>query len=77
MKTTTIRNFRIEDKTWKPAKLVADGLGVSMTLIVKTALKVFARDPQVSIGEPVEVKMPERIQKKADQMNDVEILRQA
>ena len=71
MKTSTIRNFRINNQTWGPAKIQADKLGVSMTLIVKTALMVFARDPRVTIGEPEEIIMPKDIQAKAEKLNEV------
>lgn len=68
MSTVSIRNFRIDDATWLPAREVAQNLGISLTVVVKSALRAFARDQQVTIGEPEEVKMPSKFYRQADQL---------
>lgn len=70
MKTATLRNFRIDNTLWNPAKALAEELGVSMTIIVSTALRAFVRVPQITLGKPEEVTMPKHIHHKADELND-------
>ncbi|MFH1375117.1 MAG: hypothetical protein ABIH35_00395 [Patescibacteria group bacterium] len=55
---TSIRNFRIANETWQPARKKADAVGVSLTFVVKSVLRDFARRGEVTISAPVEIKMP-------------------
>lgn len=65
---TQIRNFRITDEIWKPAQLQAQKAGISLSLVVKTALQQFSANPRITIGKVEEVKMPRTTQKLADRL---------
>jgi len=59
---TCIRNFRIADETWQPARKKADAVGVSLTFVVKSILRDFAKRGEVHISEPIKIKMPRSTQ---------------
>ena len=60
--STSIRNFRIADETWQPAREKANAVGVSLTFVVKSVLRDFAKRGDVHISEPIEIKMPRSTQ---------------
>lgn len=55
---TSIRNFRIAEETWRPAREKADQLGISLTFVVKAMLRDFAQRGEFTISAPIEMKMP-------------------
>ena len=66
---TLIRNFRIADSIYKPAATQAKKLGIPVSLVVKQALRNFAANPQVVIGEPEEIKnVSSEIHKKSQEL---------
>ena len=68
MSTITIR---IEDELKKKAAKQADELGVTLTLIIKNALKNFVSSPKVLIGEPEKVFLTERLQQDLKEFEDL------
>ena len=65
MSTLTIR---IDDKLKKNASKLAEHLGLSLSFIIKNALKNFVKEPRIMIGEPEEVVVTSGLQKKMNQI---------
>ena len=68
MSTLTIR---IEDELKKNAAKQAKQMGISITLVVKNALKNFVKNPTIVIGEPENVKVSASLQAKMDKVADI------
>ncbi len=69
--TMTTLTIRIEDKLKAKAAAQADKLGISLTLIVKTALKNFVESPKIIIGEPEIIVVTPDIQAKMDKIGNL------
>ena len=67
----TTLTIRIEDDLKSKAIFQAGKLGVSLTLIVKNALKNFVESPRIVIGEPETIAVTPAIQKKMDKIGDL------
>ncbi len=63
--------IRIEEELKKEAFEKADKLGVSLTLVIKTALRNFSQNSTIHIGESEEVCLSSDIQDLADQTFDL------
>lgn len=68
MSTLTIR---IEDQLKKKAAKQAQKMGVSVTLVVKNALKNFVKNPSIVIGEPEDIEVTPDLQKKMDRVASI------
>jgi hypothetical protein len=68
MSTLTIR---IDEQLKKKAAKRAEKMGVSVSFVVKNALKSFVQNPTIILGEPEEIKMPPHLQKKADKIGQL------
>lgn len=71
MSTIPVRNFRIEEATWAPAKAKAEKMGIPLTLVIKVALRDFVQNDQFIISEPEIVEMPAQFHQKADQIGQL------
>jgi hypothetical protein len=60
--------IRIEDELKKDAFHQAQKLGISLTLVVKNALKNFVKSGAVVIGEPEVIDVTPQMQKKMDKI---------
>jgi len=67
----TTLTIRIEDELKLKAAKQADKLGVSLTLIVKNALRNFVEAPKIVIGEPETVIVTPDIQVKMDKIGEL------
>lgn len=67
----TTLTIRIEDELKSMAALQADKFGVSLTLIVKNALRTFVNSPKIVIGEVEPVVVTPNIQVKMDKIGDL------
>jgi len=64
----TTLTIRIDDKLKANASKQAEKLGVSLTLVVKNALKNFIESPKIIIGEATTVVIDRQIQSKMDKI---------
>ncbi len=64
----TTLTVRIKDDLKSKAAHQAEKLGISLTLIVTSALKNFVESPRIVIGEPEILKVTPTIQKKMDKV---------
>ena len=67
----TTLTIRIEDKLKKNASKQAKQMGISVTLVVKNALKNFVKNPTIVIGEPENVEVTANLQAKMDKVADI------
>ncbi len=64
----TTLTIRIKDDLKSKASRQAEKLGISLTLIVTSALKNFVESPRVVIGEPEILKVTPGIQEKMNKV---------
>ena len=67
----TTLTIRIDDELKSKAALQADKFGVSLTLIVKNALRTFVDSPKIVIGGAEIVIVTPNIQVKMDRIGDL------
>ncbi len=67
----TTLTIRIDDELKSKAALQADKFGVSLTLIVKNALRTFVDSPKIVIGGAETVIVTPNIQVKMDRIGDL------
>lgn len=67
----TTLTIRIEDELKSKAFSQADKLGISLTLIVKNALKTFVESPKIIIGEAETIIVTPDIQTKMDKISNL------
>ncbi|MDP3975542.1 MAG: hypothetical protein Q8P95_01360 [bacterium] len=63
--------IRIEDDLKQKAFYQAQRMGISITLVVKNALKNFVKNPTITIGEPEDVEVTASLQAKMDKVADI------
>jgi predicted transcriptional regulator len=63
--------IRIEDELKKDAFHQAQKLGISLTLVIKNALKNFVKSGAVIIGEPEDVEVDDELQQKMDRVASI------
>lgn len=67
----TTLTIRIEEELKAKASEEAEKLGISLTLIIKNALKNFVETPRIVIGEPETIVVTPGIQKKMDKIGEL------
>lgn len=67
----TTLTIRIEDDLKSKAASQADKLGISLTMVVKNALKSFVESPKIVIGEPEIIVVTPEIQAKMDKIGEL------
>ncbi len=64
----TTLTIRIDEKLKVSASKVAEKLGVSLSFVIKNALKNFIETPKIVISESKSIEVTPEIQKKMDQV---------
>lgn len=67
----TTLTIRIEDDLKSKAASQADKLGISLTMVVKNALKSFVESPKIVIGEVETMIVTPEIQAKMNKIGDL------
>lgn len=64
----TTLTIRIDENLKESASKVAEKLGVSLSFVIKNALKNFIETPKIVISESKSIEVTPEIQKKMDQV---------